>query len=47
MGNMGFPRRWKHWIIECSEFASAFVLVNKSLIEEFAMKMGLRLCDPL
>ena len=44
---MGFLTLWRIWIKECTETATASVLVNGSPIKEFSLGKGLRQGDPL
>ena len=44
---MNFPRIWRKWIFECVGTATASVLVNECLKEEFPIEKGLRQGDPL
>ena len=44
---MGFPTLWWKWIKECTETATASVLVNGSPVDEFSLGRGLRQGDPL
>jgi mannosylglycoprotein endo-beta-mannosidase len=47
MGKMAFPPLWRKWMRECVCTATASVLVNGSLTEEFPFQRGLRQGDPL
>ena len=47
MLKMGFPTLWIKWIKECTETATASVLVNGSPSEEFSLGRGLKQGDPL
>lgn len=42
MGRKPFPLKWKGWINEFSRLANAYVLVNGSHTQEFALGRGLR-----
>jgi len=47
MGRMSFPDLWRKWIKECVCTATASVLVNGSLTNEFPLERGLKQGDPL
>ncbi|KAJ0522407.1 putative RNA-directed DNA polymerase [Helianthus annuus] len=47
MHHMGFPSRWKNWIMGILFTGRASVLINGSPTEEFELKRGLRQGDPL
>jgi len=47
MLKMGFPTLWRKWIKECTETATASVLVNGSPTDEFSLGRGLQQGDPL
>ncbi|XP_073220736.1 uncharacterized protein [Cicer arietinum] len=47
MAKMGFPEKWRKWILECVGSVSVYMLVDESPTKEFAMRRGLRHDDPL
>ncbi|KAJ0577283.1 putative RNA-directed DNA polymerase [Helianthus annuus] len=47
MRHMGFPSRWKNWIMGILFTGRASVLINGSPTDEFEIKRGLRQGDPL
>ncbi|GLT59700.1 hypothetical protein SLA2020_325050 [Shorea laevis] len=45
MRRLGFGEKWRLWIKECLQTASASILVNGSPMDEFKMEKGLRQGD--
>ncbi|XP_071709093.1 uncharacterized protein [Rutidosis leptorrhynchoides] len=44
---MGFGLKWSNWISSCLSSASVSILLNGSLTDEFALRMGIHQGDPL
>lgn len=44
---MGFPDRWRMWIVSCVTSAAASILINGSPTAPFKLHRGLRQGDPL
>lgn len=47
LNTMGFPARWRHWIMQCITNVSYSILFDGEPTQQFKPKCGLRQGDPL